>query len=275
MKKILLPLATCLWTFLLAFALPVPSPAAPLSTPSLSKDDAALVAKVNSLYYNYMALGLRKFKCRVQINAFDNVVELFKSKKQENDPSYKALKDIRFFITYSLKDGFNFNYTGYKPTGDSATDTNLAKMLEEIHQIVDGFWKSWSSITLEPAIDTGKSAITVSQIPSGYEIDEKKDTSLTKNFLNSDLVVTEVDGYNADKPDPIAVIKPGFTKTSNGLLLNSMKADLAQTLSENVTINYQKIQKFQFPSKVELNLDMSAAGTKSDILLQFSDYQVN
>lgn len=275
MKKIFLSHTLFLWPLLLIFALPFPSPAATLAKPSLSKDNAAFVAKVNGLYYNYKALGLRKFKCRVQINDFDNVVETLQSKEQGNDPRYKALKDVRFFVTYGMKDGLQFNYTGYKPTGDSATDTSLVKMLENIHQIVDSFLKSWSAITLEPVIDTNKTTVTVSQTPGGYEIDEKKDAILSKSLLNSDLVVTEVDGYKADSPDMIAAIKPGFVQTPDGLLLSAINMDMAQTLTETITIDYQKIQKFQFPSKVELNLDMSAAGTKSDILLQFSDYQVN
>jgi hypothetical protein len=273
MNKILRSFLPLLGTLLCILALPSLSPADP--TPAASGDDAALAAKVNKLYYNYKTLGLNKMACRVQVSALDKMLQTFRDKNQQGDPRYKALKDVRFFTVYTPKDGFNFNYTGYQPTGDSTTDAGLAKMLDGIQKIVEGFWKGWSSITLEPAIDTDNTTLAVTQTSAGWEIDEQRNGDISKNLLDSGLLITEVDGYKAGKPDVAAIIKPGFVKTSNGYLLDAMNVEIPQTLTETISIDYKDILKFRFPTKAELMMNVTASGTHSDITLQFVDYQVN
>jgi hypothetical protein len=248
-----------------------------VSTPAmaLSKDDAALVAKINSLYYNYKHLGLHKFKCEVNISIFENMLAMLKAQANADDPKYKALKDTKFFINYNEKDGMKFTYTNYYPTGDANTDASLSKMLGAAQQIVNGFWESWRATSFEPSIDTSKATVTVKKTDSGYEIEEAKDTTQSVNIFNSDLLVTEVDGRKKDSQENTVTIKPQFIKTTDGLLMNSMTLDMRKLMNETLNIEYQDFQKYKLPSKCVFSVDMLGGGAKSDVTLEFSNYKLN
>jgi hypothetical protein len=260
--------------FTVASAIPRLSAADPTPTAAPAVDNTALVAKVNGLYYNYKRLGLHKFKCEVKISMFDNLLEMLRSKAKADDPRYKAIKDVHFFMNYDEKDGLKFNYSNYKPTGDPKIDSGMAKVLDGTGKVVDGFWKSWKSMTFEPAIDSSKTIVTVNKTAGGYEIKETKDTVESTNILNEDLVITEVDGRKADKQENIVTIKPLFLKTADGLLLNSANVDIPKAMNEVLDIDYQDVQKYKLPSKSTIAIDM-LGNMKTNVTLLFSTYQLN
>jgi hypothetical protein len=250
------------------------SVAEPTSSATPTDENTALVAKINSLYYNYKNLGLHKFKCEVKISMFDNILKMLQDKLKKDDKRFNALKDIRFFINYDEKNGYQLNYSNYKPTGDSKIDNDIARILDGSSKIVGGFWSSWQTVVFEPTIDSSKASVTVRKTGSGYEITEKKGSSLGKNILDKDLLVTEVDGSNADKPDMSVAVKPVFVKTTDGLLINSMTVTVPKYMNETINIDYQDIQKYKLPAKVEISVDMLGS-MKTDVALQFLNFQLN
>jgi len=258
----------------LAAALPCLSIADPTPVPSPANGDSALIAKINGLYYNYKNLGLHKFKCEVKISMFDNVLGMLLSKFGADDSRYKAMKDVRFFMNYDEKTGMNFNYSNYKPTGDSKIDTGMAKILDGASKIVDGFWKEWKEMVFEPAIDPVKSTVTVKKTDSGYEIQEKKDAGVGTNILDKDLLITEVDARKTDSPDIAMTIKPVFIPTANGLLLVSASVNAPKIMDESITVDYADTAKYKMPSKAVISVDMMG-NLKTDVTLQFSNYQLN
>jgi hypothetical protein len=246
----------------------------PTAVPALSAGDAALVGQVNSLYYNYKTLGLHKFKCEVKVSMFDSILKMFQSQMKPDDKRITALKDVRFFISYDEKTGYNFNYTNYVPTGDAATDDRMARILQSVSQIVSGFWTSWESVSFEPAIDTVKNTITVKKTATGYEIDEKNGAIQSANILDPNLVITEADLTNTTKPGASATVKPVFAKTTDGLLMNSVATNISESMNTTLDITYETIQKFQMPS--EANFAMNQLGSmKMNVSIQFLNYQVN
>ena len=264
----------CLLGLAMILGIPGPSTADSASVPTLSSDDAALVAKVNSLYYNYKNLGLHKFKCEVKVSMFDNLLKMFQSQLKADDKRIKALKDVRFFMNYDEKNGYSFNYTNYNPTGDATTDDKLARILQSVSQITNGFWTSWEALTFEPAIDPVKNSVTVKKTNTGYEIDEKNGAVQNANILDSNLLVTEGDVISAEKPEAKITIKPVFTKTTDGLLVNNVATNIPDSMSTTMSISYQTIQNFQMPS--ESDFAISQLGSmKANVTLQFLNYQIN
>ena len=255
-------------------ALSTPSAPPPANAPALSKDDAALVAEVNGLYYNYKRQGLHKFKCEIKISMFDNMVAALKGQVSSDDPKYIALKDVQFFMSYDEKNGMKFTYSNYKPTGDANTDASLSKMMDGVQQIVNGFWESWKGLSFELPIDPSKSTVTVKKTGDGYEIDETRDKLVTTNFLNADLLVTEADGRKVGGQDMVMSLKPLFLKDPNGYLLSSMVVDVPKVVNETFSLSYQTVDKYQLPATCDLLINV--LGTqKADVTLTFSDFKLN
>jgi len=245
-------------------------PAAESASGPAPNENSALLSKINGLYYNYKTLGLHQLKCEVKVSMFEKLLKMLQSKVNEDDKRVKALKDVRFFVSYDEKNGYQFNYSNYKPTGDPKTDEGALKILDGSSKIVGGFWKIWQEMVFGPAINSVKNSVQVKKTGSGYEITENG----SKNILNQDLLITEVDAASPGKPDGAVTIKPSFLKTNNGLLIQSMAVEVPKYMIETIGIDYQDVQKYKFPSTVNFSIDMLGS-MKTDITLQFLNCQLN
>lgn len=279
MGKTKLSSALGLLFLLAASAFPRLALADPSGTVAMSKDDAALVAKVNGLYYGYKRLGLHKFKCELKMDMLKTYLDKLKAQSSD-DPKYLALKDVQFFLSYDEKNGMKFTYTNYKPTGDPKSDADLKDLLGAAEQMAGMFWDNWYGPTFEPAIDTSSQNVTslnVKKTPDGYEIDESQDkTSDTcVNILNSDLLITEADiRYKPGKGDDTKML-PQFTQTGDGLLMNVLTLTISHKLYEIFSIGYQKVSKYQLPFMCVLGFDTIGVKPNSFYSIEFSNYELN
>src|SRR5579862_1100918 len=55
-------------------------------------DQTAFINKVNALYYNHAKQGLKKYKCQVQLDIFENFKSQLADKFKPGDPHLKAVQ---------------------------------------------------------------------------------------------------------------------------------------------------------------------------------------
>jgi hypothetical protein len=260
---------------LLVTALPcLASDATPSPTPTaeLSAEDAALVAKVNGLYYDYSRMGLHQFKCEVKLSVLKDYLEKLKA-SSDKDPKYLALKDVRFLLSYDEKTGMKFAITHYQPTGEAKNDKELKAFLDGTKQLVGMFWDNWYGPTFDPIIDS--SSVTVKKNAKGYEITEAQGSHLCTNIMNQDLLVREVDIKNPKGQGDGTTLEPKFIQTDDGWLMNDLTVTVPNKLLETFTISYQEVSKYQLPSICYFGFDSKGVMRRSLFTLEFSNYQLN
>ncbi len=261
--------------FLLVISvLPCRALADPTPVSNLSQDDAALEFKINNLYVNYKALGLRKFKCQIKISLFEKMLAMVNSQTKKDPSKYNAVKDIKFYMNYDEKDGMKLDYTNYHPTGDAKYDDSVVKYLGGMQQMISGYWDSWSGVTFEPAIDPSQAEVIVKKTADGFEIAETKDSVTSINIFNPDLLMGECDVQKKDSLETAAVVKPRFFQTPEGWLVNSLAIIFPRTMNETITLKYQEVSKYLLPSQAVIAMEMQE-GKKAGFTLEFSGYQIN
>jgi hypothetical protein len=270
--------ALCLLSGLAVCALPGPALA-------LSKDDAALVDKINGLYYNCARLGLHKFKCELKNGVYHKVLTDLKAKVKEDDPLYLGFKDVRFFMTYDEQNGMQYFYTNYKPTGDPEKDAELKNFLDdETKTVLQVCWQEWFAWMFGPLIatnDPNVGPITVKKTNAGYEVDQtlKSVNAVEAFFFNPDLVLTEMDVRHKAGQGDNMTYQLGYLKNPDGNLANAVTVTTPKIEQDFFLITYKNTSNYQLPSQCILIYDLSATKAEKETValynFDFFNYQLN
>ncbi len=215
-------------------------------------EKAALLPKADKSYYYLQSQGLKAFRCTVQMNV----------KQSDGDQSkFAQLNKIQFSVV--VDDQGSATVTPLLAGGRPIAH-NLDETISDGQQLVEAFFQMWDSFVFTGMFtgsDDEKKMMPWEQ-PDGFHYsgsfgDGSREFVLTKDSLLTTMRTTS--------EGTTVVMQPKFTKTDGGLWLmtgiDTDKTVEASPINEeeklSLQIQYQPLEGFQLPAKVEYQTALS------------------
>jgi len=253
-----------------------------LTRADAAKDDqTALFNKVNDLYYNHAKLGLKKYRCQVQMDVFDNFKSKLLAKYGPNDVRLKAVDKVQFLLSYDPKNGMVFDSKGLQSSGDADFDKKADTVVQGLLDLGSKYLNSYQDIVYAPFFELDKFDFGLEKIQDGYRITEIRKNKKEKVYvyLSDQYLAVKFEG---DKSDPVAVSGvPGYLQTSQGWLLNSQTLTIKgkdESLDQEMTMEYQMVKNLEMLSILKTSMHITPKlGKPQDIPIKFTftHYEIN
>ncbi len=242
--------------------------AAPAAVP-LSDNDR-LLEKARAAYYSLQKEGFGEFTCRLVPNWEKLLVDVRKINAKEADRRVKVFGKIRFTARVKADGGVSIthSYEGQEPA-DLAE--NFRHVYHGVEQMATGFFDSWKGYALTPYLPEAGTAYTLEREPSQYRLSYKEGETGIIILLDRELAIRSTRVVDQDFD---ITFHPHFRKTKGGLLLTGFDTSYAGTSPPtkgegHVLIEYQKVDGFQLPKK--LNLSGVDDGARFDVEMFFTE----
>lgn len=225
--------------------------------PLLAQEKSARdrLAAAHGQYYTPTASGLKSFHCDATMDWRGMLTRFTGTEIPDDNPALKFLNAVKLGVSDDLrgKGGLEWTEPGPPPAG---REDSIKQTREGFQQAVAGFFQTWNTFvngSMVPLPDQ-----TVSVTPSGQGVhisgtskEMKIDADFDKNMLLTQTLV--------ESSEIRVLLMPTYVSTGDGLVVSSIKSQIHQppTAPEqdaNFEVEYAKVDSFQIPSRVALDI---------------------
>ena len=219
-----------------------------------------MLNKARTLYYSTAKAGLAGFDCTVNPDWLTTFVKANPGVTiSSNDGRVVLLNQVAIVLHARLTNG-NTSLDWTPPPGALTSEQNdlLNQKHSGVQQALTGFIQFWTPFVDGSVIPDSTSGMTVTHSPTSFTlVAEGGGTSITEVFSN-DLLLEH---YDLTSGGTSVKFEPSYKATPQGLLVEHFVASIqnpsAPVQQMNVAVEYQNIDGFSIPSR----LDMEMAGT--------------
>lgn len=243
-------------------------PAFSQSAPSQPVDKMATLKKARQAYYSLKEEGFAQFQCAMEPNWEALLADQRKADPESIDRAVAKLKLIHFVVTVG-SDGAAKVVHSEVPADNEQMAKGLAQIYGGMEQMASGFFQTWSVFVVNPPLpDLGTEFTLLSD--ADYSLTYKDGLTDVSTLMSKEYAVTTLKVTSAEF---VSVIRPRFSKTSKGYLLNAYDADYEGTGGKDktelhVAIEHQMIGGLQVPKN--LNLKGSYNGSAFQVEVAFT-----
>jgi hypothetical protein len=227
-------------------------PALTASSPQAKPQDKAIVEQARKSYYSLKAAAMAGFQCEMTPNWGALLEEQHKSDPAAIDTAIVKLKQIHFFVVVDA-DGAAKVSNNEIPADNETMAEGLKQVYSGMEQMTSGFFQTWAVFAVNPPLpDPATEFILTGSAP--YKISYKDGDSDIVTVMGADFAVTSL---TVTAPSFVSVLKPQFSKTSEGFLVSAYDAvyegDGGKDLTVlHVSIDYQPVANMQLPAQLRL-----------------------
>lgn len=266
MKRLI---ASAVWTMLLACCSVLPT----LSFAQAVENKQAVLGQAQRAYYNLRREGLESFQCSITPSW-----EVLLQKERERDPesvarAIKILDQLHFTVELAADDRVKITHNELSGQNQQMMDA-LKQVYGGMEQMTSGFFDTWKLFVLNAPFPEVTSKYQLETKGPKYQLTYKEDAANVVTTMNKQLVISDV---KVTTPAFDSTIKPGFTGTAKGFLMNSYDASYQSSKPEEaaqikVSMDYAAVDGLEMLNK--LNLAGTYGGSSFAIELTFSDCKV-
>lgn len=230
------------------------------SLPAQDKSATDRLSAAHGQYYTPTASGLKSFRCEAAIDWKAMLTRLTGSEIPDDNSALKYLQTIHLSVADDLKGQGSLSWTssGIPPAGK---EESFKQMQEGFQTTIAGFFQSWNAYMNGSMVPLPDRTVTVSRSAEGFHLsgtstDMKIDEDFDKNMLlQQALVVT---------PNLKVLATPTYVSTPDGLLVSAITSRINQPptapdVEATIHVEYSKVESFQIPSHVVIDIKNVAA----------------
>ncbi|MGA2567559.1 MAG: hypothetical protein ABSF41_12110 [Pseudolabrys sp.] len=232
-----------------------------------SAADRDIIRQARNAYYSLQARGFVDLRCDVT----PNWRAILQVQLKTNPAAVDLLKQPVFVVRLASGMQAKIAHNTIAAANDKMVQ-GLQQIYSGMEQMVVGFFATWTGYVVTPLLPAagddyhlqeqgGRSRLSYKEGPTDVVIIMEKD------FSNDETTV--------DAPRFVSVLRPTFTRTSEGLLLTEYSGDYRgkspnapDAVLLHVLIAYQQVNGLQLPSK--LNISGSQNGQPVQVEVAFS-----
>ena len=240
---------------------------------SLARAKDPFFDKVARAYYDFDQKGLRSFECNETCDMLDFLKKNFQMKFGNEDQRVQTFDSLSFKLSMTQDGKFDCEPVGFQPTQDADFDKRVHGAIEFVRDDTLKVLKLWRDFMIVGICNTDtQDVFKVKTLDSGYEVNATEAGRKAILLLDPQFKVTSISWNDW------GTIKPQFTKTPNGFLLQSMKV---YTPEENykVLFHYENIKKFKMLDWFTIEFKFKDKFPKqlgiNPMRYSFSNYRVN
>ena len=220
--------------------------------PAQAADKAETLKQARQSYYSLKDQGLADFQCTIGPN-WQLLLTEQKLDPETVNRAVLLLNKIHFSV--SLAAGADARVTH---NNVDAENEQVAKGLSQIYsgmeQMTTGFFQTWSVFSMSPALPETGTEYQLEKTGAEYRLSYKDGTADVVTMLDHDFAISYL---KTTTPEFDSTIRPQFKKTAKGLLMTGYRAtytgkSAADTTELQVAIDYQAVDDFQLPQKLDL-----------------------
>jgi hypothetical protein len=226
---------------------------APLLAQSKSARDRLLAA--HAQYYTPTVSGLKSFRCDASIDWKKLLMNATGAEIPDDNPGLKYLQSVHLSVADELRGSGSLEWldTGAPPQGK---EQGMKQAREGFQQAVAGFFQSWNAYMNGSMVPVPDRTVTLTESGEGVHLSAiSKNTKFDEDF-DKNMLLTQV---LVDGSDIRVQAIPTYVRTTDGLVVSSVKSELNQPPSAPLTeaifrIEYARVDSFQIPSRIVLDI---------------------
>jgi len=237
-----------------------------------SAADGDIIRQARNAYYSLQARGFVDVPCTVTPNWRAILREQLKTTPAAVNRAVDSLKQLVFVVTLASGEPAKITHNTI-----AATDDKMAQGLQQIYsgmeQMVVGFFATWTGYVVTPLLPAADDDYQLQEQGRRWRLSYKERPTDVVTIMEKDFSIDET---AVDAPGFVSVLRPTFTRTSEGLLLTEYSGDYRgkspnapDAVLLQVLIAYQQVNGLQLPSK--LNIGGSQYGQPFHVEVVFSD----
>jgi hypothetical protein len=237
-------------------------------------DKNEIIKKARQSYYSLKNEGLNEFRCSMTPDWAYLLQEQRKADPAGIDAAVKKLQALHFSLTLGLDGEAQVLHNDLAAENEQVA-AGLKQVYTGMSQMASGFFQTWSGYMISTALPDPGIDFQLDEVGSDYRLTYKEGTADVVTTMTKDFVITT---QSVKSKEFDATLKPQFNKIAKGLVLASYKASYrgatpAEATELDVSMNYQEVNGFQFPS--DTTLSGSYGGTPFSTKVAFTDCQAS
>jgi hypothetical protein len=244
-----------------------------LVPPGSAADKKEIIRQARQSYYNLPRQGLFEVQVAVTPDWTAVLREELKSDVPPGHPALKLLNGLHFWLALDQKGAAKISHQIDATPASQESLNGLNQTVSGVEQMLSGYAQSVGPFLFTSPFPEVESEYQLEEQGDQYRITYKEGDFNVTTIMKKDFAITDL---QVAGPAFTASVKPQFTKTDTGFLINSYQSDyqFAQGKESHLAVRmeYNNVEGFQLPGK--LLVDATANGRTHKWQLQFSDYQV-
>jgi hypothetical protein len=206
-------------------------------------------------YYTPTASGLKSFHCEATIDWKGMLTRFGRTEIPDSDPTLKYLQTIRLSVADQLdgKGSMDWTEMGVPP---KEAEQNLKRFRDGLQTDMAGFFQDWNAYMNGSMVPVPKGWVAVTIKETGIHLSgNSAGTSLDEDF-DQNMLLTQ---FRLVSPEMRLLAVPTYVATADGLVISAVTYQMnrpptAPQEETTVRIKYAKVDSFQIPSKVVLDI---------------------
>ena len=231
----------------------------------------ALIQQARASYYRLKENRVSGFRCRV-VPDWDLLYSNLKVDDSGRE-LLSLLKQVRFRVVVGPTGASNVSHDSDVVPPNEQLAERLRQSISGFEQVVTGFFQTWTAFAIDSPFSENDNKAEIRESDGKYRFSAKQDTVEVLIVTTRDFAVEEMD---VTTPQFHGVVRPKFTTTKNGFLLNAYSATLksGEAVQElSAEISYQDVDGVTLPAKVSAAVTVPT--TKLAVGMSVVDYQVD
>jgi hypothetical protein len=236
-----------------------------------SAADRDIIRQARNAYYSLQARDFVDLRCNVTPNWRAILQEQLKTNPAAVNRAADLLKQLVFVVTLASGEPAKITHNMI-----AAANDKMAQGLQQIYsgmaQMVVGFFATWTGYVVTPLLPAADDNYQLQEQGGRWRLSYKEGPTDVVTIMEKDFSIDET---TVDAPGFVSVLRPKFTRTSEGLLLTEYSGDYRgkspnapDAVLLQVLIAYQQVNGLQLPSK--LNISGSQNGQPFQVEVVFS-----
>ncbi len=237
-----------------------------------SSDKKETLRQARRSYYQLKDEGLLEFQCSMAPNWDALVAEQRKTNPAGADEAVRKLKQLQFGVSMGPDGSVKVTHNDVPAQSDAEAKAH-SQIFAGMDQMITGFYQTWSPFMLGPPFPEVDSEYQLEDLGAQYRLSYKEGTADVVTSMGKDFAISELKVTTAEFTSSI---RPQFTRTAKGFLINAYQADyVSQSAAEEthlrVRMSYQELNGLQLIQK--LNLEGTYGGSPYQMEVAFTGCQ--
>jgi hypothetical protein len=212
-----------------------------------------VLKKARSSYYSLKNEGMAGFKCEMTPNWAALLEDQRKADPAKIDNAIARLKQLHFFVDVGANGAATVTHTEIAADNQKMSE-GLKQVYSGMEQMTTGFFQTWSVFVVTPPLPDVTTEFQLKSASDQHSLSYKDGNTDVLTLMGRDFAVSNL---KVTAKDFVSILRPRFTKTSKGYLLNAYDADYQGSGGKDktelyVTIDYQAVESLQLPQKLNL-----------------------
>ncbi len=239
--------------------------------PPQSAANDKIIRRAERAYYHIKVAGLKSIHCEAAPE-WDSMVTQLEPPSADRDRILALVKQLHFEVTVG-PDGratIQHSFSGQPP--DSKMTARVQNAASSIEQAVNGFFQLWGPFAFGTYFPPPGMAYELENSGGQYLLTLKNGQTESLTRMSRAFEITEMDDTT---PQYHVTMRPAFSHGAEGLMLNSVKADVVMGtnhMAMAMTVTYRKFQGVTLPAS--LDAKVNAGGENSLMQVKFDNYHI-